>query len=197
MKTLDDLDKKILRVLSEGGRTAPAGIAERLGVSAPTVRSRTRALEEAGLLKIAGLLNPCRLPEFTTALVGMNVRAYGKLGEVLDKLVELDNVISAVVVTGRYDIIAEVVVEGGTAGLFEMTSRILPSIAVVDRSETFVVMAGSNKWVNLARGFEGWGGAIGDGDAVAPRRRRGAAGGRAPKRSRGGSSGTGKKGTSS
>jgi hypothetical protein len=99
----------------------------------------------------------------------MNVRAYGKLDEVLDKLAELDNVVSAVVVTGRYDVIAEVVVEGGNAGLFEMTSHILPSIAVVDRSETFVVMAGRNKWVDLARGFEAWGGAIDREHAPPPR----------------------------
>lgn len=169
MKTLDELDKKIIRLLSDDGRAAPATIAERLGVTAPTVRSRIKALEEAGLLKISGLFDPCSHPDFTTALVGMNVRAYGKLDEVLDKLAELDNVISAVVVTGRYDIIAEIVVEGGNAALFDMTSRILPSIAVVDRSETFVIMAGRNKWVNLAKGFDAWGGAIINDPATANR----------------------------
>lgn len=160
VKTLDDLDKKIVRLLSEDGRVAPANIAARLGVTAPTVRARIKSLEEDGFLKISGLVDPCHNPGFTAALVGMNVRAYGKLDEVMDKLSQLDNVISAAVVTGRYDIIAEVVVEGGNAALYELTSKIIPKVGVVDRSETFVIMAGRNKWVTLAKGFETWGGAI-------------------------------------
>ncbi|RME38598.1 MAG: Lrp/AsnC family transcriptional regulator [Deltaproteobacteria bacterium] len=160
MKKLDDLDRKIIRLLSEDGRLTPAAIAERLGVTAPTVRARIRALEESGTLKVAGLVDPCSCPEFTLAIIGMNVRAYGKLDEVMDKLVQLDNVISASVVTGRYDIIAEVVVQGGNAALYDLTSRIIPKLATVDRSETFVIMSGRNKWVKLARGFESWGGAI-------------------------------------
>lgn len=164
MKSLDDLDKKIIRLLSEDGRVAPATIATRLGVTAPTVRARIKSLEEAGLLKIAGLIDPCGNPGFTTALVGMNVRAYGKLDEIMDKLSQLDGVVSVAVVTGRYDIIAEVVVEGGNAALYELTSKIIPKVGVVDRSETFVIMAGRNKWVNLSKGFEAWGGAIDEDD---------------------------------
>ncbi len=160
MKTLDDLDKKIIRLLCEDGRVAPGTIATRLGITAPTVRARIKILEDAGLLKVSGLVDPCANPTLTTAIIGMNVRAYGKLEEVLDKLSRLDNVISAAVVTGRYDIIAEVVVEGGNAALFELTSSIIPKVGVVDRSETFVVMAGRNKWVNLSKGFKTWGGAI-------------------------------------
>jgi DNA-binding Lrp family transcriptional regulator len=164
VKNLDDLDKKIIRLLSEDGRVAPGTIAARLGVTAPTVRARIKSLEEAGLLKIAGLIDPCCNPGFTVALVGMNVRAYGKLDEVMQKLSELDNVISVAVVTGRYDIIAEVLVEGGNAALYELTTRIIPKVGVVDRSETFVIMAGRNKWVNLSKGFESWGGTIVEND---------------------------------
>jgi Lrp/AsnC family transcriptional regulator for asnA, asnC and gidA len=160
MKTIDDLDKKIIRLLSDDGRVAPGTIASRLGVTAPTVRARIKGLEEAGLLKVSGLIDPCSNPAFTTALIGVNIRAYGKLSEVLDKLVLLDNVISAAVVTGRYDIIVEVVVEGGNAVLYEITSNIIPQMGMVDRTETFVVMAGRNKWVNLSKGFEAWGGTM-------------------------------------
>jgi len=160
VKTLDDLDKKIIRLLCEDGRVAPGTIATRLGITAPTVRARIKVLEDAGLLKVSGLIDPCANSTLTTAIIGMNVRAYGKLEEVLDKLSRLDNVVSAAVVTGRYDIIAEVVVEGGNAALFELTSSIIPKVGVVDRSETFVIMAGRNKWVRLSKGFKTWGGMI-------------------------------------
>jgi len=168
VKELDDLDKKIIRLLSQDGSVTPANIAMHLGVTPPTVRARMRALEEAGFLKIAGLIDPCAHPSFTVALVGMNIRAYGTLDEVMDKLSQLDNVISVSVVTGRYDVIAEVIVEGGNAALFELTSKVIPSVVgMVDRSETFVVMAGREKWVKLPKGFETWGGAI-DQKAVLP-----------------------------
>lgn len=167
MKPLDDLEKKIIRLLSEDGRVAPAAIAARLNVTAPTVRARIKGLEEAGFLKIVGLIDPCGNPGFTTALVGINVRAYGKLDEIMDKLSQLDSVISVAVVTGRYDIIAEVVVEGGNAALYELTSKIIPTVGVVDRSETFVIMAGRNKWVNLSKGFDAWGGTIDEDDSPA------------------------------
>ena len=161
MKELDDLDKKIIRLLSRDGSVTPGNIATRLGVTPPTVRARMRALEEAGFLKIAGLIDPCANPSFTVAWVGMNIRAYGTLDEVMDKLAQLDNVISVSVVTGRYDVIAEVVVEGGNAALFELTSKVIPSVVgMVDRSETFVVMAGREKWIKLPKGFESWGGII-------------------------------------
>jgi len=160
MKTLDDLDKKIIQLFIENGRMAPGTIATRLGVTAPTVRARIKGLEEAGVLKVSGLIDPCSNPTFTTALIGINIKSYGKLDEVMYKLVELDNVISAVVVTGRYDVIAEVVVEGGNAALYKITSEIIPKVGMVDRSETFVIMAGRNKWVNLSKGFESWGGMI-------------------------------------
>lgn len=157
MKSLDDLDKRIIRLLSVDGRESPGSIATELGVTAPTVRARIKALEEKGFLKIAGLVAPCSNPHFTTALVGIKVRAYGKLDEVMDRLAQLDGVVSVAVVTGRYDIIVEVVVEGGNSSLYEVTSRAIPTVGQVDSTETFVIMSGRNKWVNLAKGFESWG----------------------------------------
>lgn len=164
LKALDDLDKKIIRLLNEDGRVAPASIATRLGVTAPTVRTRIKALEESGFLKVAGLVDPCRNANFTAALIGMKVRAYGKLDEIIDKLSRLDCIVSVTVVTGRYDIIAEAVVEGGNAALYELTSRTIPKVGVVESSETFVIMAGRNKWINLPQGFEAWGGEISEAD---------------------------------
>ncbi len=160
MKSLDDLDKKIIRLLSDDGRFAPAAIATRLGVTAPTVRARIKGLEEAGFLKVSGLVDPCCNPSFTAALIGMKVGAYGKLHEIMDKLAQLDSIVSVAVVTGRYDIIAEVAVEGGNGALYELTSRAIPKVGQVESSETFVIMAGRNKWVNLSKGFEAWGGVI-------------------------------------
>jgi len=46
-KALDSLDKKLVRLLTEDGRIPVGDMAARLGVTAPTVRSRIKNLEKA------------------------------------------------------------------------------------------------------------------------------------------------------
>ena len=158
MKMLDTLDKKIIRQLSKNGKATPGSIAKQLGVTAPTVRSRIKSLEDSGFLKFVALIDPFCSPVLTTAFIGVNIRSHGNLDEVMDKLDKQDNVLSVSVVTGRYDIIVEVLVEGSNAALYALTSEIIPKLGIVDRTETFVVMAGRKKWVNMANGFESWDG---------------------------------------
>lgn len=46
----DELDRRILRELSKDARASMRSIADRLGVSTPTVSQRVRRMEEAGLI---------------------------------------------------------------------------------------------------------------------------------------------------
>ena len=84
-----------------------------LEVTTPTVRSRMKALIKAGILRVAGLVNLSAVPELTTALIGINIESRGQLSSQLEKLTSLKPVHWAVVVTGRFDVIAEVIVKGG------------------------------------------------------------------------------------
>ncbi len=54
---LDNLDKNLIRLLKFDGRVPMAHIADKLGVTTPTVRSRMKALVKAGILQVAGLVN--------------------------------------------------------------------------------------------------------------------------------------------
>ena len=78
-KAIDALDKKIVRLLTEDGRIPVGDMAARLGVTAPTVRSRIKNLEKTGKLKIAGLIDPFEHKDLITALIGLNIQSYGKL----------------------------------------------------------------------------------------------------------------------
>jgi Lrp/AsnC family transcriptional regulator for asnA, asnC and gidA len=148
-KILDRLDNDILRLLTNDGRMSVGDMAARLQVSAPTVRSRIKALEESGLMNVSALIDPDRHGDVTVALVGLSIQSYGTLDSVLEKLVGLDNVVWAGVVTGRYDIIAEVVFTGGTAELYRFTTEIIPRIGMVARSETFVIMKSKKGWLRI------------------------------------------------
>ena len=54
---LDILDKDLIRLLKQDGRVSTAHIANKLEVTTPTVRSRMKALIQAGILRVAGLVN--------------------------------------------------------------------------------------------------------------------------------------------
>jgi Lrp/AsnC family transcriptional regulator for asnA, asnC and gidA len=106
---LDALDNRIIHLLVENGRMPIGEMAKSLNVTAPTIRSRIKDLEKNGIFKVSGLIDPSRHREMITALVAMSVRSDGKLDQILDKISQLPNVAWAGVVTGRYDIIAEVI----------------------------------------------------------------------------------------
>ena len=155
-KALDSLDKKLVRLLTEDGRIPVGDMAVRLGVTAPTVRSRIKNLEKAGKLKITGLIDPFEHKDLITALIGLNILSYGKLDEILEKLANLDYVTWVAVVTGRYDVIAEVVVNGGMEDLYRLTTDIIPQVGNVAQTETFVIMKSKRKWVCLPEGLQDW-----------------------------------------
>jgi Lrp/AsnC family transcriptional regulator, regulator for asnA, asnC and gidA len=154
-KVLDELDRRLVGLLTRDGRMSVGDIASCLGVSAPTVRSRIKGLEKAGLLKISGLIDPAKHQDLTTALIGLNIISQGKLPDVLEKLEKLENITWAAVVTGRYDIMAEVVFKGEMDELYRITSIDIPKVGNVVKSETFVVMKSNSKWVSLPRGIAG------------------------------------------
>lgn len=151
---LDALDNEIIRLLTENGRMSTGELAKRLDISAPTVRSRIKDLEENGIFKVSGLINPGKHREMITALVAMSVQSHGKLDQILEKISALPNVVWAGVVAGRYDIMAEVVCVGGKEELYHFTTDTILSIGNVVRSETFLIMKSRHNWICLPKGLE-------------------------------------------
>ena len=151
---LDVLDNKIVRLLTEDGRMSIGEMAKKLNVTAPTVRNRINLLEKNGILKISGLIDPSRHREMITALVAMNVQSDGKLDQILDKIAHLPNVAWAGVVTGRYDIIAEVICVEGKEELYRFTTETILQMGNVTRSETFIIMRSKNNWLRLHKSVE-------------------------------------------
>ena len=153
-KTLDSLDNEIIRLLTADGRMPIGDMAARLNVTAPTIRSRIKNLEESGLLKVSGLIDPNEHPQMVTALVAMSIQSHGKMDQILEKIAGLPNVVWAGVSTGRYDIIAEVVCVEGKDELYRFTTKTILTIGNVVRSETFIIMKSRHNWLCLPKGVE-------------------------------------------
>ena len=149
---LDALDNEIIRLLTEDGRMSIGELAKKLNVTAPTIRSRIKILEEKGLFKVSGLFDPSRHKNMITALVAMSILSKGQMDQIMDKISQLPNVAWAGVVAGRYDIIAEVVCLGGKDELYQFTTQTILKIGNVVRSETFIIMKSRQNWLRLPVG---------------------------------------------
>jgi len=151
---LDTTDRQLTKLLSIDGQDSVNQLADKLQVSPPTVRTRLKSLIEKNILKIVGLLNLSERPELIAAIVGINANAQGHLDDLMKKIAQQPFVTSVSIVTGRFDLMVEVLVSGDVQDLYRFTSELLPRVAepgVISRSETFVVMKSHDKWVSLPR----------------------------------------------
>ena len=151
----DITDRRLSKLLSGSAQDSVNQLADKMQLSPPTVRARLRSLIDKNMLKIVGLLNLSERPELIGAVVGINANAQGNLDELMKKIGDLQFVSCVSIVTGRFDLIVELLVPGDVEDLYRFTSELLPRAAapgVISRSETFVVMKSHNKWVGLSRG---------------------------------------------
>jgi len=151
---LDTLDNEIVCLLTENGRMSIGEMTKKLKVTAPTIRSRVKNLEKIGLFKISGLIDPDQHHEMITALVAISVRASEKMDRLLDKIAKLPNVAWAGVVTGRYDIMAQVICVKGKEELYRFTTETILKMGDIIRSETFILMRSRNNWIRLPDGVD-------------------------------------------
>ena len=134
--SLDEIDQHILDAMRKDGRAAFAQIAGRLKVSPGMIRQRYNRLVELGILKVVAISNPLQRGFKTMAMVGIRTDGHQML-EVADAVSKLKEVVYLVVVSGRFDIMAEVVCRDH-ADLLEFITDKLYAIEGVREAETFM-----------------------------------------------------------
>lgn len=155
-KALDSFNKRLISLLSENGRVPIGRISKRLKTTAPTIRSRMQNLLNIGILKIAGLVDLSKTTDLTIALAGITLESHHQLDEKLAQISKLGQVHWAAVVTGRYDIIVEVVLEEGMLDLYKFLTKELPNVGGIRSSESFVMLKANRKFILLPRGLKNW-----------------------------------------
>lgn len=133
---IDEIDRQIISLLQQDGRMAFAQIAEQLNVSPGMIRMRYNRLVEMGILRVAAITNPLRLGYKMMAMIGIKVQG-DRLLEVAGKIAALDEVIYLIVVSGAYDMFAEVVCRD-QSHLLQFLTESLYKIEGVRESETFM-----------------------------------------------------------
>ena len=138
---IDQLNIEILRQLRQG-RKPYRKIAEKLGVTENTIRARVRKLTDEGILSFSGNITPESMAGHQLLYLGVKLKNMdiSRKGE---DFCSLPGVISAAVVTGRYDIILQVLLNDQFTLLKFITSHVA-KIKGVQSVESFIVYKGYN-----------------------------------------------------
>ena len=140
---LDETNKAIIKEL-KNGRKAFSTIAEKIGITENTVRSRVNKLLEDGVLQITGLVDPQVVPEMQVIVMGIKLSTLD-LEDKAKEMLGLKGVISVVVVTGRYDLIVQLVTSTqDDQSLLNFFKNELSKIKGISDVETFVVYQSHN-----------------------------------------------------
>jgi Lrp/AsnC family transcriptional regulator for asnA, asnC and gidA len=104
---MDELDRLILQILQEDGRTPFTQIARKAGVSETTIRTRYQNLVEEGIVRTVGIVDPYALGFQAPALIGLSVEP-GTVDQVARAIAELPEVSYLVMTLGSFDLVIEV-----------------------------------------------------------------------------------------
>lgn len=105
------LNSEILQFLEKDGRMAFSEIAQKLGVSEGTIRNRVNGMKEAGMLHILAIADPRASEYKADAMVCVKVAPGFTPKAVAERLSPLNSVVYILWVTGRFDLMVEIVCE--------------------------------------------------------------------------------------
>ncbi len=130
----DDLNQRIIRRLQEDGRAAYDIIGQELGVSGGTVRNRVARMREAGMLRIVAVVDPVAVDYETNAMLGVKTAPGVAPATVARRLDPHPAVVYAMWVSGRFDLLVELVCDDEAAFAHFLNEHIhsQPDIAHVE-----------------------------------------------------------------
>lgn len=138
---IDETNIEILRHLKDGRKSFKL-IAESLSVTENTVRSRVNKLLEEGILNFSGNIDVDALGGHGLLYLGIKLRSMDLKNKAF-QFSQLRGVVSAGIVTGRYDIILQVLL-GTDYTLLEFITEQIATITDVQTVESFIVYKGYN-----------------------------------------------------
>jgi Lrp/AsnC family transcriptional regulator for asnA, asnC and gidA len=106
MIRLDDIERKVIKLLQKDGRMSFVEMANRLGVAEATVRRKYNRLVSENIIKITAISDPHTIGFSFPVIIGVNVDVK-RLEQVIKELKDMDEVKYVAVTTGLYDLIIQ------------------------------------------------------------------------------------------
>ena len=135
---MDDVDKKILRVLEADARTSLRKIGEEVGVALGTVSNRVRRLESLGVITgYTVLLDPDKSGWGLSVVIGLRIEK-GRLIEIQEKIAKDNRVYGVYDVTGDHD--SMILARGKDRDDLDDLIKNVLSMSGIERSVTHLVL---------------------------------------------------------
>ena len=135
---IDDIDKKIIKVLEDDARTSLRKISELVDVSLGTVSNRVKRMERNGVIKgYSVILNPDNIGWELNVVIGLRIQK-GRLIEIQERIAKDSRVHGVYDVTGDFD--SMVIARAKNRKDLDDLSKNVLSIDGVERSITHLVL---------------------------------------------------------
>jgi DNA-binding Lrp family transcriptional regulator len=102
---LDDLDRRIIDLLTVDARVSNRQIAARLGVTEGTIRGRIRRLEETGSIRLTAITNIEYFGAARVVLIGIQAQ-HSELKTTCQQIEAMPEIGCVIMMLGRFDILA-------------------------------------------------------------------------------------------
>lgn len=145
MEKVDNLDRKILSILSKNARIAFKDVAETCDVSRAAVHQRVEKLKETGVITGSGFaVNPKAVGYSTCTYVGIRLERGSMYKDVVKKLEKIPEIVECHFTTGPYTMLVKLYVQDNEQ-LMELLNGTLQSIDGVVSTETLISLDQSIK----------------------------------------------------
>ena len=135
---LDDIDKKIIKVLENDARTSLRKISELVDVSLGAVSNRVKRMEKNGVIKgYSVILDPDKIGWELNVVIGLRIQK-GRLIEIQERIAKDSRVHGVYDVTGDFD--SMVIARAKNRKDLDDLSKNVLSIDGVERSITHLVL---------------------------------------------------------
>lgn len=134
---LDELDKKILSMISEDARVPFLEIARASNVSGAAIHQRIQKLTSLGIIKGSQfIIDPQKIGYETCAYIGLFLQDPSRFGEVVDELRRIPEVVECHYTTGGFDMFIKIYAKNNHHLLNIIHDRLQP--LGLSRTETII-----------------------------------------------------------
>lgn len=138
MEKIDELDKKILDIISKNARIPFKDVADECGVSRAAIHQRVQRLTDIGVISGSGYhINPKKLGFHTCTYVGLNLAKGSMYKEAIAELRKIPEVVEAHFTTGPYGIIVKLYARDNEH-LMNLLNECIQEIPGVTGTETMI-----------------------------------------------------------
>ena len=142
---IDNLDKKILSILSKNARIPFKDVAAECGVSRAAIHQRVQRLIDNGVILGSGFdINPKSLGYSTCTYVGLNLERGSMYKDVVKRLVNIPEIVECHFTTGPYTMLIKAYARDNEE-LMDLLNNKLQTIPGVVSTETLISLEQSIK----------------------------------------------------